>query len=151
MDFIQKEYKTIESVIGPLILLTNTSGLSYGELCKVKLATGEEKNGQVLKIDKDKAVIQVLEGTEGLDTKDSTVYPLSRVPNIGVSEDMLGRIFNGMGEPIDGNGPVLADKYLDINGLAINPERRDKPDDIITTGISAIDVLNTLVRGQKQR
>jgi len=149
LNTLQKEYKTIESITGPLILLTKTSGLSYGELCKVKLASGEVKNGQVLKIDGDKAVIQVLEGTEGLDTKDAAVYPLGRVPNIGVSEDMLGRVFNGMGEPIDDNGPVLADKHLDINGLAINPERRDKPDDIITTGISSIDILNTLVRGQK--
>ena len=149
MEYIRKEYKTIDSITGPLILLTQTSGLSFGELCKVKLGSGEVKNGQVLRIDDDKAVIQVLEGTEGLDTKDTTVYPLSRVPDIGVSTEMLGRTFNGMGEPIDGYGPLLPDQYLDINGLPINPERRDKPDDFIETGISAIDCLNTLVRGQK--
>jgi len=149
LKYVTKEYKTIESVSGPLILLAKTSGLSYGELCKIMLSSGEIKNGQVLKIDGDKAVIQVLEGTEGIDTKRTSVQPLGRVPNIGVSEEMLGRVLNGMGEAIDGNGPVISEKYLDINGLVINPQQRDKPDDFIETGISSIDLLNTLVRGQK--
>jgi len=144
-----KEYKTIERIAGPLVFVKNTKNVRYQELVKIKLADGSEKNGQVLEVASDIAVVQVFEGTLGIDVEKSSVKFLDETAKLKVSTTMLGRIFNGLGEPIDRGPKIIAEKELDINGMPINPSSRDNPSDFIQCGISAIDGMNTLVRGQK--
>lgn len=142
-------YKTVESIIGPLLIVKNIENIAFDELCEVELASGERRLGKVLEAHSDMAVVQLFESTQGAATQGTKVRFLGRRFELAVSEDILGRIFNGSGKPIDGGPEVLADKKLDINGAPINPSSREFPDDFIQTGISTIDVLNTLVRGQK--
>jgi V/A-type H+-transporting ATPase subunit B len=144
-----KEYTSIASVSGPLLVVEGVSGVVYAELVRIVTQMGEERLGQVLEASEDKAVVQVFEGTRGIDTKNTRVRFTGRTMRLSVSREMQGRIFNGRGEPIDGGPPVLAEKELDINGNPINPYARDVPSDFIQTGISSIDLMNTLVRGQK--
>ncbi|MCM1043076.1 MAG: V-type ATP synthase subunit B [Corallococcus sp.] len=144
-----KEYKTIKEVVGPLMLVDHVSGVSYNELVEIVQQNGEIRKGKVLEVNGDKALVQLFESTQGLKVSTSKARFLGRCLELAVSEDMLGRVFNGMGEPIDGGAKIIADKRMDINGQPINPYARDYPNEFIQTGISAIDGLNTLVRGQK--
>ena len=144
-----KEYKTIREVVGPLMLVDRVSGVSYNELVEITQENGEIRRGKVLEVNGDRALVQLFEGSQGLKISTAKARFLGRSLELAVSEDMLGRVFNGMGEPIDGGAPVIADERLDVNGQPINPYARDYPNEFIQTGISAIDGLNTLVRGQK--
>lgn len=144
-----KEYTTITEVNGPLIIVKKVSNVKYDELVEIELANGEKRRGQVLEVSEDKAIVQIFEGTTGIDVSRTKVRFLGRVIEIPVSTDMLGRIFDGSGRPIDKGPKIIPEKRLDINGSPINPYARDYPNDFIQTGISSIDVLNTLVRGQK--
>jgi V/A-type H+-transporting ATPase subunit B len=148
-SLVSKEYKTVNYVSGPLIFVERLKGVSFGEIARITLPNGEVRTGQVLDISKDLGVIQVYEGTSGIDDLKTTVTFTGEPPCIYVSHDMLGRVFNGVGIPRDGGPDIIPEAYLDINGMPINPYARDKPADFIQTGISAIDGLNTLVRGQK--
>lgn len=144
-----KEYRTVTEVVGPLMVVEGVEGVKYDELVEVELQTGEKRRGKVLEIQGSKAMVQLFEGSSGINLKGTKAKFLGRPLELGVSEDMLGRIFDGMGNPID-NGPnIIPEQRLDINGEAINPVSRDFPSEFIQTGISAIDGLNTLVRGQK--
>jgi V/A-type H+-transporting ATPase subunit B len=144
-----KEYRTISEVVGPLMIVEKVEGVKYEELIEVRLQNGEIRRGQVLEIDGDKALVQIFEGTSGINIRDSKVRFLGHPLELGVSEDMVGRIFDGLGRPKDNGTDILAEKMVDINGEVINPVARDYPDEFIQTGISVIDHLNTLVRGQK--
>ncbi len=144
-----KECKTISYVSGPLIFVRSVKGVSFGEIARIMLPNGEERTGQVLDISEDLAVVQIFEGTSGIDNLETRVRFSGEPPQISVSLDMLGRIFNGVGKPRDGGPEVIQEARLDINGMPINPYARDKPADFIQTGMSAVDGLNTLVRGQK--
>ena len=144
-----KEYKTINYVSGPLVFAENVKGVSFGETAKIILPNGEERTGQVLDISQELAVIQVFEGTSGIDDLETGVRFTGEPPKVNVSFDMLGRVFDGVGNPRDGGPNVISDESVDITGTPINPYARDKPTDFIQTGMSAIDGLNTLVRGQK--
>ena len=144
-----KEYTSIASVSGPLLVVEGVSGVAYAELVKIITQAGEERLGQVLEAREDVAVVQVFEGTGGIDTSKTRVRFTGRTMKLGVSKDMLGRVFNGRGQPIDGGPQILPEKELDINGSPINPSARHVPEDFIQTGISTIDLMNTLVRGQK--
>ncbi len=144
-----KEYRTITEVAGPLLVIEGVEGATYEELVEITLPSGEKRRGKVLEVNRDKAVIQLFEGTTGVDVFGSGVRFLGRGIELGVSEDMLGRIFDGLGRPIDDGPEILPDKRLDINGAPINPYAREFPNEFIQTGVSAIDGLNTLVRGQK--
>ncbi len=146
---MMKEYTSVSDVSGPLMIVENVEDVAYGELVKIITSTGEERNGQVLEIRKDKAIVQLFEGTSGIDTKETRVRFVGETMKIGVSIEMLGRVFNGVGKPIDGGPEIIAEKRLDINGNAINPTKRMHPAEFIQTGISTIDLMNTLVRGQK--
>lgn len=144
-----KEYKTVTEVVGPLMVVEGVEGVKYDELVEIELQTGEKRRGKVLEINGSKAMVQIFEGSTGINLKGTKVKFLGKPLEIGVSEDMLGRVFDGMGRPKD-NGPnIIPEKRLDINGEAINPVARDYPSEFIQTGVSAIDGLNTLVRGQK--
>ncbi|BCZ47530.1 V-type ATP synthase beta chain [Clostridium gelidum] len=144
-----KEYKTVTEVVGPLMIVEGVEGVKYDELVEIELQTGEMRRGKVLEINGSKAMVQIFEGSTGINLKGTKVKFLGKPLEIGVSEDMLGRVFDGMGRPKD-NGPnIIPEKRLDINGEAINPVARDYPSEFIQTGVSAIDGLNTLVRGQK--
>ncbi|NLJ41602.1 MAG: V-type ATP synthase subunit B [Clostridiales bacterium] len=144
-----KEYRTITEVVGPLILVEGVEGATFNELVEIEQRAGEIRMGRVLEVDGDRAVVQLFEGSQGLQISKSKARFLGRGIELAVSPDMLGRVFDGMGRPID-NGPnLIAVKRLDIEGEAINPYARDYPEEFIQTGISAIDGLNTLVRGQK--
>ena len=143
-----KEYKTINKVAGPLVFVEKTEPVGYGTLVKVTLRGGEVKTGQVLDTAENMVVVQIFEGTSGI-SKDSKVKFLKESIKLSVSPDMLGRVFNGSGKPIDGGAEIIPKKRLDITGAAINPYARDSPVDFIQTGISTIDTTNTLVRGQK--
>ncbi|MCL4078584.1 V-type ATP synthase subunit B [Coriobacteriia bacterium Es71-Z0120] len=143
------EYQTVNYVTGPLIFVENVHGVSYNEMVAIVLPDGSERSGQVLEVSGDTAVIQVFEGTQGIDVDTTRVRFLEEVAKVGVSVDMLGRILNGAGKPIDGGAPIIPEKRLEITGSPINPFMREQPADFIETGISAIDGLNTLVRGQK--
>ncbi|MBI2572753.1 V-type ATP synthase subunit B [Candidatus Woesearchaeota archaeon] len=143
-----KEYKSITKVAGPLVFVEKTEPVGYGTLVKVTLADGTIKSGQVLDTSDDMVVVQIFEGTSGI-SKDAKVKFLKENIKLPVSKDMLGRVFNGAGKPIDGGSPIIGKKNLDITGAAINPYSRASPADFIQTGISTIDVMNTLVRGQK--
>lgn len=144
-----KEYRTIKEIAGPLMLVEMVEGVKYGELVEIKLATGEVRRGRVLEASGANALVQLFEGSSGIDLASATVRFLGHGIELGVSMDMLGRIFSGMGKPRD-NGPhIIPEKRMDINGLPVNPYSRDYPSEFIQTGISTIDGLNTLVRGQK--
>ena len=144
-----KDYLSISEISGPLIFVEGTSDVRYGEIAKVQLVNGELRRGQVLEISGEKVLLQVFEGTEGTDTANTRVRFLGHGIELGVSVDMLGRYFSGFGEPIDGGPKIIAEEKIDINGSPINPYSRDYPLDSIQTGISAIDGMNTLIRGQK--
>lgn len=144
-----KEYRTIREVVGPLMLVEGVEGVKYSELVEIEQADGKIRLGRVLEIDGDKALVQLFEGSHGLQATTSKARFLGRGIELGVSKDMLGRIFDGMGRPIDGGPNIIAEKRLGIDGVPINPAARDYPSEFIQTGISAIDGLNTLVRGQK--
>ncbi len=145
---MMKEYKTISKVAGPLIFVTKTEPIGYADLVSIKLDNGEIKNGQVLDTSDDLVVVQIFEGTSGIG-KGAKVKFLGDTLKLGVSEEMLGRVFSGAGRPIDGKAPIIPEKRADIIGAAINPYSRGSPADFIQTGISTIDATNTLVRGQK--
>ncbi len=145
---MEKEYKTITRVAGPLIFVKKTEPIGYADLVKIQLQNGEIKTGQVLDTSEDTVVVQVFEGTSGLD-KEARVKFLGENIKLPVSEDLLGRILDGSGKPIDGGPEIIPEDKLDITGSAINPYARASPEDFIQTGISTIDLMNTLVRGQK--
>jgi len=144
-----KEYKTVSEVVGPLMAVEGIEGVKFDELVEIQMQDGEIRHGQVLEVSKDKALVQIFEGPSGINIKDTKVRFKGKPLSIGVSEDMVGRVFDGMGNPIDGGPAIIPEMDLDVNGQAINPVSRDYPDEFIQTGISAIDHLNTLVRGQK--
>ncbi len=144
-----KEYRTIQEVAGPLMLVQGVEGVSYNELGEIELANGETRRCKVLEINGSNALVQLFEASTGINLKSSKVRFLGRAMELGVSEDMLGRVFDGLGRTIDGGPEILPDKRLDINGLPMNPAARAYPSEFIQTGVSAIDGLNTLVRGQK--
>jgi V/A-type H+-transporting ATPase subunit B len=144
-----KEYKTIEDVIGPLILVRHTTGVTYGELVEIDIGVGRPRRGRVLEVSEDRCLVQVFEGTSGVDPASSRVRFIGKGLEIGLSPDVLGRIFDGAGRPRDGGPPIIPQKVMNVNGIPLNPYARDYPSEFIQTGISTIDVLNTLVRGQK--
>ncbi|WP_346940108.1 V-type ATP synthase subunit B [uncultured Clostridium sp.] len=144
-----KEYRTVTEVVGPLMVVEGVEGVKYDELVEIELQTGEKRRGKVLEVNGSKAMVQLFEGSSGINLKGTKAKFLGRPLELGVSEDMLGRIFDGMGNPNDDGPSIIAEKRVDINGEPINPVSRDYPSEFIQTGISAIDGLNTLVRGQK--
>ncbi|HQH11827.1 MAG TPA: V-type ATP synthase subunit B [Candidatus Sumerlaeota bacterium] len=144
-----KKYLSITEVVGPLILVENTEGIKYEELAEIELPSGEHQLGRVLEVNQDKALVQSFGGTSGVSVKGSSARFLGRGIELGVSSDLLGRIFDGLGRPIDDGPAIIPDKMLNINGNPINPYARNYPSEFIQTGFSAIDGLNTLVRGQK--
>jgi V/A-type H+-transporting ATPase subunit B len=145
---VSKEYRTISEIAGPLVFVEKTEWVGYGELVEIGLPDGSTKRGQVLDTSKDLVVVQIFEGTAGID-KASSVKFLGETAKLNVSKDMLGRILSGGGNPLDGGPPVIPEQRLEIGGAAINPYARDSPKEFIQTGISTIDGMNTLVRGQK--
>ena len=144
-----KEYRSIQEVAGPLMVVSGVEGVTYDELGEIELANGEIRKCKVLEVNGDTALVQLFESAAGINLKESTVRFLGHGTQLAVSPDMLGRVFDGMGRPKDGGPALIAEKYLDINGLPMNPAARDYPSEFIQTGVSAIDGLNTLVRGQK--
>ena len=146
---MNKEYKTIKEIVGPLMLVEGVDGVKYDELVEVVQEDGRLRRGKVLEVRDDKAVVQLFENTQGLKISTSKARFLGRSLSLDLSEDMLGRVFDGMGNPRDGGAPIIPDKRMNVNGEPINPAARDYPDEFIQTGVSAIDGLNTLVRGQK--
>ena len=144
-----KEYRTIQEIAGPLMLVQGVEGVTYNELGEIELASGEKRRCKVLEIDGSNAVVQLFESSTGINPQESKVRFLGRTMELGVSEDMLSRVFDGLGRPIDGGPEILPDKRMDVNGLPMNPAARNYPQEFIQTGVSAIDGLNTLVRGQK--
>jgi len=146
---MRKEYKTIREVVGPLMLVEQVSGVKYDELVEIEQQDGSIRRGRVLEIDNDKALVQRFEGSQGLQISTSKARFLGKSIELDVAPDMLGRIFDGMGKPIDKGPALIPEKHLNINGTPMNPAARDYPSEFIQTGISAIDGLNTLVRGQK--
>ena len=146
---MMKEYRTIHEVSGPLMVVEQVSGVTYDELAEIELTDGTIRLCKVLEVNGDRAVVQLFDSSAGINLRDSKIRFLGHPLQMGVSGDMLGRVFNGMGQPIDGGPALLAEKYMDINGLPMNPAARDYPNEFIQTGVSTIDGLNTLVRGQK--
>jgi len=144
-----KEYQTVTDISGPLMMVEQVDRAKYGHIVEIELGDGTIRHGNILQVERDKALVQVFEGTSGIDVDDSTVRFLGRPLELAVSEDLLGRVFSGLGEPRDDGPAVIGDKRLDINGSPINPFSRDYPNEFIQTGISTIDGLNPLVRGQK--
>ena len=144
-----KEYRTIREIVGPLMLVEGVEGVKYDELVEIEQANGEIRHGKVLEIERDKALVQLFESSHGLRIDTSKARFLGRAIELSVSRDMLGRVFDGMGRPRDNGPDIIPEKRMDINGAPINPAARDYPSEFIQTGISAIDGLNTLVRGQK--
>lgn len=144
-----KEYKTAREVVGPLMIVEGVEGVKFNEQVEVQMHNGEIRQGQVLEVDGDNAMVQLFEGSSGINLEHTKIRFSGRSLHLPVSEDMIGRVFDGMGNNIDGGPDIIAEKHLDIDGQAINPVARDYPDEFIQTGISAIDHLNTLVRGQK--
>ncbi len=144
-----KEYRTIQEVAGPLMLVKGVENVTYNELGEIELGNGEIRRCKVLEINGSDALVQLFEASAGINLSDSKVRFLGHAMELGVSEDMLGRVFDGMGNVIDGGPEILPDKRMDINGLPMNPAARVYPAEFIQTGVSAIDGLNTLVRGQK--
>ena len=144
-----KEYRTVREVVGPLMLVEKVTDANYEELVEIQLPSGEMRRGRVLEINRDKALVQLFEGSAGLNLSDSKVRFLGRSIELGVAPDMLGRVFDGMGRPKDKGAAIIPEKKMNIDGMPINPFTRNYPSEFIQTGISAIDGLNTLVRGQK--
>ena len=144
-----KEYRTIQEVAGPLMLVRGVENVHFDELGEIELANGETRRCRVLEIDGSNALVQLFESSTGINLSNSKVRFLGRSMELGVSEDMLGRVFDGLGRPIDDGPEILPDARMDINGLPMNPAARSYPEEFIQTGVSAIDGLNTLVRGQK--
>lgn len=144
-----REYRTIEEVAGPLMLVRDVAGVTYNELGEIELDNGEKRRCKVLEIDGSNALVQLFESSSGINPSTSKVRFSGRAMELGVSSDMLSRVFDGLGRPIDGGPEILPEKRLDINGLPMNPAARNYPQEFIQTGVSAIDGLNTLVRGQK--
>ncbi|MDI6881917.1 MAG: ATP synthase subunit B [Methanothermobacter sp.] len=149
VDIKTREYTTVSEVSGPLMIVEGVEGAAYGEIVEIETPTGEKRRGQVLEVREDIAVVQVFEGTSDLNTETTKIRFTGETAKIGVSMDMLGRIFDGTGKPIDGGPEIIPEKELDINGYPINPSARAFPAEFIQTGISTIDGMNTLVRGQK--
>lgn len=144
-----KEYNTIREIVGPLMLVEGVEGVKYNEMVEIVAADGAIRRGKVLEINRDKALVQLFEPSQGIQMSSSKARFLGKSMELAVSEDMLGRVFDGIGNPRDGGAPVIPEDRLDVNGQPINPAARDYPDEFIQTGVSAIDGLNTLVRGQK--
>ena len=144
-----KEYRTIKEVAGPLMLIEGVSGVTYDELGEIELVDGEVRRCKVLEVDGTNVLVQLFDASTGINLSNSKVRFLGRSMELGVSEDMLGRVFNGLGNPIDGGPDILPEKRMNINGTPMNPAGRQYPSEFIQTGVSAIDGLNTLVRGQK--
>ena len=144
-----REYRTIQEISGPLMLVKEVEGVTYDELAEIELPNGEKRRCRVLEVNGSNAVVQLFESSSGINLAESKVRFLGHGMQLGVSEDMLGRVFDGMGRPIDGGPEILSDAWMDVNGLPMNPAARNYPSEFIQTGISAIDGLNTLVRGQK--
>ncbi len=144
-----KQYKTIKEVYGPLLVVEGIEGVKYEEIVEIELSNGTKRRGKVLEITSNKAVVQMFDSAQGLELEEAKATFSGKTMEIGVSQDMLGRIFDGSGNPKDGLPNIIPEKKIDINGAPINPYSRDLPDDFIQTGISTIDGLNTLVRGQK--
>ncbi|HAJ94682.1 MAG TPA: V-type ATP synthase subunit B, partial [Actinobacteria bacterium] len=144
-----KEYKSITNISGPLLMVEGVEGVKYEELVDIRLDDGSLRSGKVLEVNRDKALVQVFEGTSGVDPENTRVRFLGRGIHMYLSEDILGKVFTGLGKPMTENDKIIAEKSIDINGSPINPYARDYPDEFIQTGISSIDGLNTLVRGQK--
>ena len=146
---MRKEYNTVREVVGPLMVVDGVEGVKYEELVDIELGTGEKRRGRVLEVNGDKAMVQLFEGSSGINLGQTRVKFLGKPLELGVSEDMIGRIFDGLGRPKDDGPKIIPEKKVDINGVPINPVSRDYPEEFIQTGISCIDGLNTLVRGQK--
>lgn len=144
-----KEYKSIKEIVGPLMLVSGVEGVKYDELVEISGQDGSVRRGKVLEVNGENALVQLFEGSQGIQMSTSKARFLGRSLELGVSEDMLGRVFDGLGNPKDGGAAIIPEKRIDINGQPINPAARDYPDEFIQTGVSAIDGLNTLVRGQK--
>jgi len=144
-----KEYQTVTSISGPLLMVEGVDGAKYGEMVDIELGDGSIRHGQILQVENENVLAQVFEGTEGIDLKSSTVRLLGKPQQLAVSPDILGRVFTGTGVPQDGGPAIIAEKRMNINGNPINPYSRDYPNEFIQTGISTIDGLNPLVRGQK--
>ena len=144
-----KDYRSIQEVAGPLMLVTGVEGVKYDELGEIELANGETRRCKVLEVNGDSALVQLFESSTGINLAESKVRFLGKSLDFGVSPDILGRVFNGMGKPIDNGPDIIPEKRMDINGAPINPAAREYPAEFIQTGVSAIDGLNTLVRGQK--
>ncbi|MBM4309490.1 MAG: V-type ATP synthase subunit B [Deltaproteobacteria bacterium] len=148
-DIKTREYRTVKEVAGPLMVIEGVEGVAYGEVVRIRTGSGEERTGQVLESREGLSIVQVFEGTAGIDTRDTTVRFTGDTMKLAVSKDMVGRFFDGLGRPIDDGPEIISDVRLDINGASINPAARAFPDEFIQTGISTIDGMNTLVRGQK--
>jgi len=147
---VLKEYMTVREVAGPLLMVEDVEGVKYDELVEIELTrTGETRRGQVLEVDGDKALVQLFEGSTGINIREAKVRFMGKSLELPVSEDILGRVFDGFGTPRDGGPRIIPEATLDIDGAPLNPTARDYPSEFIQTGISAIDGLNTLVRGQK--
>ncbi|MCR5808291.1 MAG: V-type ATP synthase subunit B [Clostridiales bacterium] len=147
---MRKEYTTIREVVGPLVMVDGVDGVKYDELVEIKRTDGSDiRRGKVLEVNGDKALVQLFEGSQGLKISESRAKFLGHSIELAVAPDMLGRVFDGMGRPKDGGAPLIPEKLMDINGSPMNPAARDYPNEFIQTGVSAIDGLNTLVRGQK--
>ena len=144
-----KEYRTISEVVGPLMLVKDVEDVTYDELGEILMPSGETRLCKVLEVNGHNALVQLFEASTGINLKESTVRFLGHGTELAVSADMLGRVFDGMGRPKDGGPDIIPEKMMDINGLPMNPAARDYPAEFIQTGVSAIDGLNTLVRGQK--
>ncbi len=144
-----KEYKTISEIAGPLVLVKGVDNVAYNELGEIELSNGEKKRCRVLEINGTDVLVQLFESSAGINLKESKVKFLGKQMELAVSEDMLGRVFDGLGRPVDGGPSIIPEKRLDVNGTPMNPAARRYPKEFIQTGISAIDGLNTLVRGQK--
>ena len=144
-----KEYRTIQEVAGPLMLIKGVSGVTYNELGEIELASGEKRRCRVLEINGEDALVQLFENSAGINLSNSKVRFLGHGIELGVSKDMLGRVFDGLGHPKDGKVDIIPEKRMDVNGVPMNPAARNYPEEFIQTGVSAIDGLNTLVRGQK--
>jgi V/A-type H+-transporting ATPase subunit B len=144
-----REYLTVSNIVGPLVVVQKVEDVKYGELVEIETGQGLLRRGTVLDVSTERAIVQVFEGTVGLDVDRSRVRFLGRSQMLGVSEEIIGRIFDGSGRPKDGGPQIIAEKQLDINGSPINPDARDYPSEFIETGLSSIDGMNPIVRGQK--
>ncbi|MDR0764459.1 MAG: V-type ATP synthase subunit B [Synergistaceae bacterium] len=146
---LPKEYSTISNLSGPLMVVEKINDVKYDELAEIRLSSGERRRGRVLEITEDRALVQVYEGSTGIDADTTKIRFLGDVLTLPVAKSMLGRIFNGRGAPIDGGTDIIPETALDVNGNPMNPYSRDYPSEFIQTGISTIDGMNPLVRGQK--